>query len=102
MTTRPRIGTARDAARILGVSLATLHRSRAAGALVLDHAQGGKPRPLSSQERADRRWQRTQHLIAPALFGQQLPGRPWTFHLDRLERQLDQGPPGAPWDPGDL
>ncbi len=79
--------TAREAAQVLGVSLSTLHRSRAAATLVVDYTRGGKIRALTAAERRDRSWQKRQHLVAPSLHGQQLPGRPWLFDLGRLARQ---------------
>lgn len=97
-----RLGTAKEAADVLGVSPSTLHRSREAATLVVDH-QSRAVRELTPEERADRIWQRRQHLVAPSLFGQQLPGRPWVFDLARLRRQMHQGPPGAEWtDPADI
>ena len=89
-------GTAKDAALVLGVSLSTFHRSRAAANLVVDYTRGGEIRELTAAEQADRGWQKRNHLVAPALYGQQLPGRPWIFDLRRLAKQFEHGPPGAP------
>ena len=96
-----RTGTARDAAEVLGISLSTFHRSRATATLVVDHLSG-TVRELSAPEQSDHPWQRRQHLVAPALFGQRLPGQSWMFDLRRLRRQLAEGPPGAEWGPGTL
>ena len=85
------------AASVLGVSVQTVHRCRAAATLVVDHAAGGPVRVLTPTERRNRAWQKRQHLIAPSLFGQQLPGRPWEFDLERLERQVRLGPPASEW-----
>lgn len=92
-----RRGTAAAAASVLGVSVQTLHRSRAAAMLVIDHVRGGGVRELTPSERQDRSWQKRQHLVAPSLFGQQLPGRPWEFDLQRLRQQVDAGPPAVGW-----
>jgi hypothetical protein len=94
-----RLGTARAAASVLGVSVQTLHRCRSAGTLVIDHAAGGVLRELTAAERRDRAWQKRKHLVATSLFGQQLPGRPWEFDLERLRRQTNEGPPAAAWGP---
>ncbi len=91
------LGTAQEAAAALGVSIATLHRMRAAATLVIDHRIGRVLRELTPDERVDRRWQKRQHLVAPALFAQQLPGRPWLYDLERLRQQATDGPPEAEW-----
>ncbi len=99
---RPHKGTARNAAEVLGVSLSTFHRSRAAATLVVDYTRGGEIRELTAAERRNRSWQKRQHLVAPALCGQQFPGRPWIFDLHCLRRQLGEEPPGAKWGSDDV
>ncbi len=91
------LGTAQAAAHALGVSIATLHRMRAAATLVIEHKGGRVVRELTPGECVDRRWQKRQHLVAPPLFAQQLPGRPWLYDIERLRRQATDGPPAAEW-----
>lgn len=113
--TRSRVGSARQAAEVLGRSTSQFNTLRERSTLEYDPLTGisrplldeGARRELYAQEVGDpsavrgrrdvvlEHYLRTRYLVCPALFGWKLPGGTWTFNLTALERLLREGPPGA-------
>lgn len=116
MTKMHRLGTAADAANVLGISRSQLNEIRARCTLVYDP----ETRHTSSLPSADdlvkiyreevgsvpdgggqrrdpvvEHYLRSRYLVCPSLFAYKLPGGRWCYRLDDLQRLKEQGPPGA-------
>lgn len=116
---RPRIGTACDAAAVLERSVSQLNAIRERATYEYD-PRTGQTHPLPSPDGllalylsevgtpptgAHRRdpvlehYHRSRFLVCPALFAWKLPGGGWRYNLTALERFLREGPPGAGFQP---
>jgi hypothetical protein len=93
-------GGAREAARILGMTVSSFNRLRLRVTQIYDPVLGSVS-PIDNGVEDLRGYTQEHHLVAPTLAGLKLPGRPWTFRLDLLRRYRDRGWPGAefpaPW-----
>lgn len=87
-------GGARDAARILGMTISSFNRVRLRVTYVYDPVSG-EVSSLDLSRNDLRTFTEAKHLVAPTLAGTKLPGRPWTFRLDLLRQYQELGWPGA-------
>lgn len=100
------IGTAQEAADLLGLSLSQFNEQRLAATYEYDPATGEvSPLPERSElpeGQTLREYMRGRHLTAPTLAGQRRAGGSWEFNIDRLRRYRKNGWPGGRFpDPDD-
>lgn len=100
-----KIGTAREAAELLGISLSQFNEQRLAATYEYDPAMNTL-RALPDQEALPegvslRQYMKGRHLTAPTLAGQRRAEGSWEFNLTRLQQYRQRGWPGAEYpEPG--
>lgn len=88
------IGTAQEAAGVLGLSLSQFNRMRLLDTYIWEPQTG--TRKKVDPERDDLRSHlKGKHLVAPAYAGRRPAGGSWRFNLTRLEKFREHGWPGA-------
>ena len=87
-------GGARKAARTLGLSESAFNRTRLRATYIYDPISRDLT-PVDPDQKDLRSFLEGRHLVAPSLAGARLPGRPWTFRLDLLQKYREFGWPGA-------
>lgn len=93
------IGTAKEAAELLDLSLSQFNEQRLAATYEYDPASGeASPLPERGElpeGQTLREYMRDRHLVAPTLAGQRRPGGSWEFNLTRLQKLREEGWPGV-------
>jgi len=93
------IGTAREAAELLGLSLSQFNARRRAVTREYDPATGETFALPSKDDLPEdtslREYLRDRHLVAPTLAGNRMPRGSWEFNLTVLQEYREQGWPGA-------
>lgn len=100
-----KIGTAREAAELLGLSLSRFNEQRLAATYEYDpRAQQLLPLPPREdlpEGQTLREYMEGRHLAAPTLAGQRRAEGSWKFNLTRLQQYRQRGWPGAEYpEPG--
>jgi hypothetical protein len=116
---RPRIGTAREAAAALRLSTSQLNSIRERTTFEYDPRMGTThplpsayilltvyrtevgepPTGIGRRDPVLEHHVRSRFLVCPALFAWKLPGGTWNYNLTALERFLRDGPRGAGFQP---
>lgn len=94
-----KIGTATEAAKLLGLSLSQYNEQRLAATYEYDPRTQQllplPPRDELPEGQTLREYMEGRHLVAPTLAGQRRPGGSWEFNLTRLQGLRENGWPGA-------
>lgn len=93
------IGTATEAAELLGLSLSQFNEQRLAATYEYDPAERSLRRLPDQEELPEgvslRQYMKGLHLTAPTLAGQRRAEGSWEFNLTRLQQYRERGWPGA-------
>lgn len=93
------IGSAEDAAEVMGLSVSQFNEQRLAATYEYDPvSETIAPLPDLDdlpEGTSLRQYMRGRHLCAPTLAGQRWPGGKWEYNLTRLQMLRDEGWPGA-------
>lgn len=90
----PEIGTAKEAADLLDVSLSQFNRMRLLDTYIWEPQTGARQRVDPGRDDL-RDHLADKHLVAPAYAGRRLAGGSWRFNLTKLKKYQEQGWPGA-------
>lgn len=89
-----KIGTAEEAADVLGISLSQFNHMRLLDTYVWN-AQTESLQQVDPDRDDLRAYLKDKHLVAPAFAGRRPAGGSWRFNLTRLREYEERGWPGA-------